>query len=106
MTRAAAGGRAAPRRSAGSTPPSAIVPATHDVFNQVAPLAGHDVAADQALLTAVAAHGAAWVLPELRDLGRMAGSDEVIEQARLANEHSPRLRTHDRSGHRIDEVEF
>ncbi|MGI9009324.1 MAG: acyl-CoA dehydrogenase family protein [Streptosporangiaceae bacterium] len=81
-------------------------PATHDVVNQVPPLAGHDVAADEALLTAVAAHGAGWALPELRRVGRAAGSAEVIEQARLANEHSPRLRTHDRTGHRIDEVEF
>jgi putative acyl-CoA dehydrogenase len=80
--------------------------ATHLVFNQAPPLAGHDVAADEALLTAVAAHGAGWVLPQLRELGRSAGSAEVIEQARQANEHSPELRTHDRTGHRIDEVEF
>jgi putative acyl-CoA dehydrogenase len=80
--------------------------ATHDVFNQVPPLAGHDVAADEALLAAVAAHGAGWVLADLHELGRAAGSAEVIEQARLANEHSPVLRTHDRTGHRIDEVEF
>ncbi len=80
--------------------------ATHDVVNQVPPLAGHDVAADEALLTAVQAHGAGWVLPELGDIGRAAGSADVIEQARLANEHSPVLRTHDRTGHRIDEVEF
>ena len=80
--------------------------ATHDVFNQVPPLAGHDVSADEALLTAIAAHGGDWVLPELRVLGRAAGSPEVIEQARLANEHSPVLRTHDRAGNRIDEAEF
>ena len=80
--------------------------ATHEVINQVPPLAGHDVAADQALLTAVQACGAGGVVPELRELGRAAGSAEVIELARLANEHSPVLRTHDRHGHRIDEVEF
>ena len=28
------------------------------------------------------------------------------EQGRLANENPPRLRTHDRYGHRVDEVEF
>jgi putative acyl-CoA dehydrogenase len=80
--------------------------ATHEVANQVPPLAGHDVAADPALLTAIAEHGAGWVRPELRELGLAAGSAEVIELARLANEHSPVLRTHDRRGHRIDEVEF
>ncbi len=79
---------------------------THEVINQVPPLAGHDVAADQALLTALAGYEADWVLPELHGLGRLAGSAETAELARLANVHSPVLRTHDRYGHRIDEVEF
>jgi putative acyl-CoA dehydrogenase len=79
---------------------------THQVINQVPALAGHNVAADQALLTAVREHGASRVLPELRELGAAAGSAEVIELARLANEHPPVLRTHDRQGNRIDEVEF
>jgi putative acyl-CoA dehydrogenase len=79
---------------------------THEVTNQVPPLAGHDVAADPALLTAVTGYDADWVLPELHMLGEAAGSADVAELARLANEHSPVLRTHDRHGHRIDEVEF
>jgi putative acyl-CoA dehydrogenase len=80
--------------------------ATHEVANQVPPLAGHDVAADQALLTAISEYGAGRVRPALRELGLAAGSAEVIELARLANVHSPVLRTHDRHGHRIDEVDF
>ena len=80
--------------------------ATHEVINQVPALAGHDVAADQALLTAVTAEGADWVLPELHELGREAGSAEAIELGRLANQHEPVLRSHDRFGRRIDEVEF
>jgi putative acyl-CoA dehydrogenase len=79
---------------------------THEVTNQAPPLAGHDVAADQALLTAVAEYDAARVVPELHVLGLMAGSAEVIELSRLANENSPVLRTHDRYGNRIDEVDF
>jgi len=79
---------------------------THEVINQVPPLAGHDVAADQALLTAVAEYDAGWVLPELHALGEAAGSADVIELARQANEHGPVLRTHDRYGNRVDEVEF
>jgi len=79
---------------------------THEVTNQAPPLAGHDVAADEALLTAVTEHGASWVLPELHELGDLAGSAEIFELARLANVHEPLLRTHDRYGHRIDEVEF
>ena len=31
---------------------------------------------------------------------------EPLEWGRLANEHPPRLRTHDRYGERIDEIEF
>ena len=81
--------------------------ATHDVINQVPPLADHDlVAADEGLLTAISVYGAGGVRPELRELGLAAGSAEVIELARLANVHSPVLRTHDRTGHRTDEVEF
>jgi putative acyl-CoA dehydrogenase len=80
--------------------------ATHEVINQVPPLAGHDVAADQALLTSLARYKAGRVVPELHELGKAAGSAEVIELARLANDCPPVLRTHDRHGRRIDEVEF
>ncbi len=80
---------------------------THEVRNQVPPLTGHDVAADQALLAAVEAQATGTDgLPELHELGRLAGSAETAELARLANVNSPILRTHDRYGHRIDEVEF
>jgi putative acyl-CoA dehydrogenase len=78
----------------------------HEVTNQVPPLAGHDVAADEALLTAVGEYDAACFVPELHALGTLAGSAEVIELSRLANENPPALRTHDRYGHRIDEVDF
>src|SRR5215471_21285497 len=80
--------------------------ATHEVRNQVPPLAGHDVAADPALLEAVEREEAGWVAAELHELGRLAGRADTQEQARLANEHPPVLRSHDRWGNRIDEVEF
>ena len=74
---------------------------THVVLNQVPPLVDYDVtAADPALATAVP------LTDDLRDLGVLAGSGEIIEAARLANVHSPVLRAFDRFGHRIDEVEF
>ncbi|HEY5988704.1 MAG TPA: acyl-CoA dehydrogenase family protein, partial [Streptosporangiaceae bacterium] len=79
---------------------------THEVLNQVPPLAGHDVADDPVLLAAVEREGAGGSLGELHELGRLAGSAATQEQARLANEHPPVLRSHDRYGHRIDEVEF
>ncbi|SCL13698.1 putative acyl-CoA dehydrogenase [Micromonospora nigra] len=79
---------------------------THEVFNQVPPLAGHDTADDPALLDGLDREGAGWATAELHELGRLAGSTEAIEHGRLANDHPPVLRTHDRYGHRIDEVEF
>ncbi|MET9262494.1 acyl-CoA dehydrogenase family protein [Amycolatopsis sp. NPDC004079] len=81
------------------------MPATHEVVNQVPPLE-HDVAADPALAEAVGRTEASWVVDELRELGRLAGSEQVQEWSRLVNENEPVLRTHDRFGHRIDEVEF
>ncbi|MFF7838062.1 acyl-CoA dehydrogenase family protein [Streptomyces ossamyceticus] len=85
--------------------------ATHEVTNQVPPLVGYDVyAADRVLTEAVERHVAPDVLDEARGelsgLGRTAGSEQVQEWGRLANENPPKLRTHDRYGNRIDEVEF
>ncbi|MBQ1075142.1 isovaleryl-CoA dehydrogenase [Micromonospora sp. C31] len=79
---------------------------THEVLNQVPPLAGHDAADDPALLDALDREGAGWAAAELHELGRLGGGEQAIEQGRLANEHPPVLRTHDRHGHRVDEVEF
>jgi putative acyl-CoA dehydrogenase len=80
--------------------------ATHQVTNQPPPLAGYDASADPALLGALAALGGEAALPAVREIGRLAGAEHVQEQGRLANENPPRLRTHDRYGHRVDEVEF
>ncbi|MEU9133993.1 acyl-CoA dehydrogenase family protein [Kitasatospora sp. NPDC048540] len=82
------------------------MPATHEVTNQVPAPYGHDVAADPTLLAALHRAGAGWAEPELHELGVLAGSEQAWEWGRLANEHPPVLRTHDRWGHRIDEVEF
>jgi len=79
---------------------------THEVVNQVPPLANYDVADDAALLEALRREGASGAESALHELGARAGSAETQELARLANEYPPVLRTHDRCGHRIDEVEF
>ncbi|SDR29942.1 isovaleryl-CoA dehydrogenase [Thermostaphylospora chromogena] len=79
---------------------------THDVFNQAPPLTGHDVSADPALIAGVRRENADWALGELHRLGVLAGTERAQEWGRLANDHPPVLRTHDRYGHRIDEVEF
>ncbi|NEB76352.1 DNA alkylation response protein [Streptomyces sp. SID14478] len=80
--------------------------ATHEVTNQVPPLTGHDLAADPALLEGLRREGAAWAEPELHDLGTLAGTEQAQEWGRAAEQNPPRLHTHDRYGHRIDEVEF
>ncbi|GAA1238733.1 acyl-CoA dehydrogenase family protein [Kitasatospora nipponensis] len=82
------------------------MPHTHEVTNQVPPPYGHTTAEDPALLAALHRAGAGWAEPELRELGRLAGTEQAAEWGRLANENEPVLRTHDRYGHRIDEVEF
>ncbi|RSM90542.1 DNA alkylation response protein [Kibdelosporangium aridum] len=79
---------------------------THEVTNQVPPLVGHDVAEDPALLEALRREGAGWAEPELHEVGRLAGSEQAQEWGRVVNENEPVLRTHDRYGNRIDEVEF
>ena len=79
---------------------------THEVFNQAPPLVDHDVAADAALLAGVAREGAPWAVGDLHRLGRLAGTAEPQRWADEADRYEPRLRTHDRYGHRVDEVDF
>ncbi|PBC60526.1 DNA alkylation response protein [Streptomyces sp. Tue6028] len=84
---------------------------THTVTNQAPPLVGYDVfAADRALVEAVDRHLAPELLDEVREelsvLGRTAGSAQAQKWGVLADENPPALRTHDRYGNRIDEVEF
>ncbi|WP_031075237.1 acyl-CoA dehydrogenase family protein [Streptomyces sp. NRRL S-118] len=84
---------------------------THTVTNQPPPLVGYDVfAADHALTEAVERHVPLELLDEVRGelskLGTSAGSAQAQEWGFLANENPPKLRTHDRYGHRIDHVDF
>ena len=81
--------------------------ATHEVFNQPPPLEGYNLfEADRVLAEAAGREGAEWAGERLRELGATCGRPDVIRLGREANENPPRLRTHDRFGHRIDEVEF
>jgi putative acyl-CoA dehydrogenase len=79
---------------------------THEVFNQPPPLVDYDVSADAALLAGVAREGAPWAVGDLHRLGKLAGTAEPQRWADEANRYEPRLLTHDRYGHRLDEVEF
>ena len=62
--------------------------------------------ADRPLVEAVRREGAEWAEGRLSELGALAGSEHMQALGALANEHPPKLRTHDRYGHRVDEVEF
>jgi putative acyl-CoA dehydrogenase len=80
---------------------------THEVLNQVPPLEGRDVFSDNTpLLEATEREGASWALERASELGRLIGGEPQQVWGRQANENKPVLHTHDRYGHRIDEVEF
>ena len=80
--------------------------ATHEVTNQPPPLVDYDVSADAALLEGLDREGAGWYGDELHRLGLRAGTAEAQRWGVEANENEPVLKTHDRYGNRIDEVEF
>jgi putative acyl-CoA dehydrogenase len=81
--------------------------ATHEVLNQPGTLADYNAfTTDRPLAEAVRAFGADWAWEKLRRAGAIVGSQEGQQLARSANRHLPELRTHDRFGHRIDQVEF
>ncbi len=80
---------------------------THQVSNQPPPLVDYDVlTADTTLQEAVTRYGAQGAAGELSALGRLAGSAKAQRWGDEANRYPPVLHTHDRYGHRIDEVEY
>ena len=81
--------------------------ATHEVLNQAAPFADVNLfGCDLALREALEREGAGWAAAQLDTLGAALGRAEVLDLARLANAHGPRLVSYDRAGNRIDEIEF
>ncbi|HET8616703.1 MAG TPA: acyl-CoA dehydrogenase family protein [Actinomycetales bacterium] len=80
---------------------------THEVTNQVPPLVDRDVFSDDvALVEAVRRHGAEAKADDLRALGRQAGTAHAQQLGEDANTFTPRLRTHDARGVRVDEVDY
>ncbi|MGU3291017.1 acyl-CoA dehydrogenase family protein [Williamsia sp. M5A3_1d] len=79
---------------------------THEVTNQVPPLVDYDAAEYPPILEALSREGADSALETIHEVGRRAGSAEAIEWGDLAEEHPPVLHTHDRYGHRVDEVRY
>jgi putative acyl-CoA dehydrogenase len=80
---------------------------THEVMNQSASLAGHNLySTDRALRDALAFHAPKADDAQRIKLGAQMGDAAMQAHARLANVHKPSLHTHDRFGHRTDTVEF
>ena len=81
--------------------------ATHEVLNQPPPLVNYNLFTTDGILgSAIEREGAGWAKPQLEDFGRLVGTEEAIRWGFQANENPPVLHTHDRFGHRADEVEF
>ena len=75
-------------------------------MNQPPPLAGYDLFSEnRPLVEALEREGGGAWRERAEALGRELGG-EPLEWGRLANEHPPVLRTHDRYGNRVDEIEF
>lgn len=78
---------------------------THEVLNQVPPRSDGDLlSADPAVVEALVREGGD--AAALEAVAAAVGTAEHREHARAANAHEPELRTHDRTGHRVDEVAF
>ena len=79
---------------------------THSVENQPPPFEPRDLWHDDVVLReALAREGADAFAERIAGYGALAG-DELYRIGFDANRDRPRLRTHDRYGHRIDTVEF
>ena len=78
-----------------------------EVFNQPPPLENYNLFAhDAPLQEALRREGGNWAEETVTEFGALMGRSDTLRLGELANRHPPTLRTHDRFGHRIDEVEF
>ena len=82
------------------------MPDTHVVTNQVPPLRDYNPATSPVLMEALIREGGQWGVDEVVELGAIAGSDTAQRWGDLADRNRPVLHTHERYGHRIDEIEY
>lgn len=79
---------------------------THEVTNQVPPLQDLDLfSTNVPLVEALEREGAGWARSKCEEVGRAWGGD-ALRWGFEANENPPKLKTHDRFGNRLDEVEY
>lgn len=80
---------------------------THTVENQPSALEGVNAfTGDTVLREALVREGGEWATDRLSALGAVVNDPEHVENAFLANKHTPELRRFDRSGRRVDVIEF
>jgi putative acyl-CoA dehydrogenase len=75
--------------------------------NQPPPLVDYNLFdSDLPLRESLEREGASWAYDLVHELGQLAGTQQAIDWGFQANANPPQLRTHDRFGERVDEVEF
>jgi putative acyl-CoA dehydrogenase len=80
--------------------------ATHEVLNQPPPLEDYNLFEQDAVLSeAVEREGGRWGVERLREFGAAVGG-RPLRLGVQADRNPPVLRTHDRYGNRIDQVDF
>eukprot|EP00944_MAST-04C_sp_MAST-4C-sp1_P011683 g11683.t1 len=81
---------------------------THEVFNQAVDLENFNAANDPALREGLQRNGCmTWgAIGDIDAFGKDCGDPSWIAKARLANKYPPLLVTHDRTGSRIDCVDY
>src|SRR6201981_2982980 len=82
------------------------MPDAHVVTNQVPPLENYNPATSAVLVEALIREGGQWGLEEVNEVGALSASREAQRWGELAARNLPILHTHDRYGHRVDEVEY
>ncbi len=108
---------AEPHAAATAASPAASAPAAtpdaradgpaRQVRNQAPPLQPVDYfAVDLALQEALEREGGGWAAAAAHEIGALAGSPEARDHGLRAERNEPRLKTHDRYGNRVDEVEL
>ena len=78
----------------------------HEVTNQTPPIAGSNAWRSDPLLMQLGEGFSDTARKDLDLLGKFVRNGEALDLARLANTEVPKLRTHDRQGRRLDQVEF
>ena len=80
---------------------------THAVLNQAPDRVDvNEFTTNAPLVEAVGRFDADWAVDDLIETGRLVGSADFQRAARLAEQREPVLRSFDRHGNRIDEVEY